>query len=171
MQCLVPVVLAVLALMVVTVLAQADCKGKVGDFEYDLSLLATRIGDVDLQVTNRFNQVYYYQVCGVMSSSLCQTVTDNMPTVCQKDMNYPTQYHDCGNQKTANFQRLPSGSDSDGFTLAIYGGQENHNTRIHFNWYISCRDELDPLGNSHLPTTATKLWGLACLPSSVRTPP
>jgi hypothetical protein len=62
MQCLlVPAVLAVLALMVIAGSAQADCKGKVGNFEYNLSPLAAKIGAVDLQATNNAtNQVYYY---------------------------------------------------------------------------------------------------------------
>jgi hypothetical protein len=125
-------VLAVLALMVFAASAQADCKGKVGKFEYDLSPLAAKIGAVDLQATDNTNQVYFYRVCGVVSSSFCQTVTDNTPAVCQKDSRIPAQYHDCGSQKTAKFQRLPSGSESDGFTLAFSGGEEDRAAMVYF---------------------------------------
>jgi hypothetical protein len=124
MQHLVPAVLAVLALMVVAGSAQADCKGKVGDFEHNLLPLAAKISAVDLQATNSSTgQVYYYQVCGTMSLIFCQNVANNTPAVCQKDSHNPAQYHS-SNQKTAKFQRLPSSSDSDGFTLAFSSSEE-----------------------------------------------
>jgi len=132
-------VLAVLALMVLAASAQADCKGKVGKYEYDLTALAAKIGAVDLQATDSSNQVYYYRVCGVVSSSFCQTVTDNTPAVCQKDSRIPAQYHDCGSQKTAKFQKLPSGSESSGFTLAFSGGEEDRAAMI----YFKCDEKVD----------------------------
>jgi hypothetical protein len=68
--------------------------------------------------------VYYYRVCGVVSSSFCQTVADDTPAVCHKDSLIPAQYHDLGSQKTAKFGQLPNANEQDGFTLSFTGGQE-----------------------------------------------
>jgi hypothetical protein len=96
--------------------AQSDCQGKVGAYAYDLRPLAGKIGNVDLQATYNSN-VYYYRVCGVVSSSFCQTVADDTPAVCHKDSLIPAQYHDLGSQKTAKFGQLPNANEQDGFTL------------------------------------------------------
>jgi hypothetical protein len=131
-----------LALVVVLMMAgaasgQSDCRGKVGGYAYDLTPLAQKLGAVDLQTRDGGNppQNYYYRVCGVVSNNFCQTVDDMTPAVCQKDTRIPAEFHDCGNQKTARFQKLPSGSDADGFTLAYTGGQDGRAARIYFKWY------------------------------------
>ena len=98
-----------------------DCAGKVGDYEYDLTELAQRIGGVDLQATDPTGNTYYYRVCGVVGDNFCQTVDDLMPAVCQKDTSVqPFEYHDCGDQRTAWFGRLPGGHEYDGFTSPLY---------------------------------------------------
>jgi hypothetical protein len=127
--------LAVLALMILAASGQSDCKGKVGNYNYDLTPLAQKLGAVDLQTQDTTGQVYYYRVCGVVSNNFCQTVDDMTPAVCQKDTRIPAEFHDCGNQKTARFQKLPSGSERDGFTLAYTGGQDGRAAMIYFKWY------------------------------------
>jgi len=134
--------LAVLALMILAASGQNDCKGKVGNYNYDLTELAKKIGAVDLQTqdTNQPPQTYYYRVCGVVSNNFCQTVDDMTPAVCQKDSRIPAEFHDCGNQKTARFQRLPSGGDDAGFTLSYTGGQDGRAAMI----YFKCDKSKDP---------------------------
>ena len=113
-----------------------DCAGKVGDYEYDLTELAQRIGGVDLQATDPTGNTYYYRVCGVVGDNFCQTVDDLMPAVCQKDTSVqPFEYHDCGDQRTAWFGRLPGGHEYDGFTLHFTGGQEGRGANIYYQWY------------------------------------
>ncbi len=82
---------------------QNDCGGNVGDYKYDLTELAQWIGGVDLQATDLTSNTYYYRVCGIVSETFCQTVTDLTPAVCQKDMSVLFEYHDCGDQCTAWF--------------------------------------------------------------------
>ena len=106
-----------------------------GNANYDLTQLAQKIGAVDLQTQDSTGQSYYYRVCGVVSNNFCQTVDDMTPAVCQKDSRIPAEFHDCGNQKTARFQKLPSGSESEGFTLAYTGGQDGRAAMIYFKWY------------------------------------
>jgi hypothetical protein len=103
------VVLAIVGLMVLVAAAagQSDCSGNVGDYEYDLTELAKRIGGVDLQATDPAGNTYYYRVCGVVGDNFCQTVDGLMPAVCQKDASIPPAYHGCGDRSTAWFGRLP----------------------------------------------------------------
>jgi hypothetical protein len=120
----------------------------VGAYAYDLSPLASKIGAVDLQATDNTNQVYYYRVCGVVSSSFCQTVTDNTPAVCQKDSRIPSEYHDSGSQKTATFGLLPGASEQDGFALSFTGGEQDRASVILYVWYVGVK----------LTTTTTTSW-------------
>merc|ERR1712225_57932 len=64
--------LAVLALMILAASAQSDCKGKVGNYNYDLTPLAQKLGAVDLQTQDSTGQTYFYRVCGVVSNTFCQ---------------------------------------------------------------------------------------------------
>jgi len=137
--------LFVLALVVVVVMlagasGQSDCQGQVGDFAYDLTPLAQKLGGVDQQATDSLGQTYYYQVCGVVTNNFCQSVGDMTPAVCQKDVSSPADYHDCGNQRTASFQQLPDAADSDGFTLSFTGGEAGRASRI----YFKCDKSKDP---------------------------
>jgi hypothetical protein len=109
--------------------------GNVGDYEYDLTELAQRIGGVDLQTTNPAGNTYYYRVCGIVSKTFCQTVDDLTPAVCQKDTRIPPEYRDCGGQSTASFGRLPGGNEYDCFTLRFTGGTEGRATNIYYQWY------------------------------------
>merc|ERR1712093_868519 len=135
------------ALVVVLMLAgaasgQSDCRGKVGNYNYDLTQLAQKLGAVDLQTqdTNNPPQTYYYRVCGVVSNNFCQTVDDMTPAVCQKDSRIPAEFHDCGNQKTATFSSLPNRPDNDGFALSYTGGQDGRAARF----YFVCDPSKDP---------------------------
>jgi hypothetical protein len=153
--------LAVLALMILAASGQSDCKGKVGKYEYDLTPLAQKLGAVDLQTQDGGNppQTYYYRVCGVVSNNFCQTVDDMTPAVCQKDTRIPAEFHDCGNQKTARFQKLPSGSDSDGFTLSYTGGQDGRASMI----YFKCDKSKDPGVFSFVKEDPVKTYDLQYL--------
>ena len=134
------VVLAMGGLMVLVAAAaegQNDCTGNVGDYEYDLTQLAQTIGGVDLQATDPAGNTYYYRVCGVVSNIFCQTVQDQTPAVCQKDTRAPAEYHDCGDQSTAWFGRLPGGHEYDGFTLHFTGGQDGRGANIYYQWYTA----------------------------------
>jgi len=48
--------LAVLALMILAASGQSDCKGKVGNYNYDLTQLAQKLGAVDLQTQDTNNR-------------------------------------------------------------------------------------------------------------------
>jgi hypothetical protein len=86
------VVLAIyvgLTVLVAAAAGQNDCSGNVGDYEYDLTQLAQRIGGMDLQTTDPAGNTYYDRVCGVVSETFCPTVDDFTPAVCQKDARVP----------------------------------------------------------------------------------
>src|SRR5690606_27762962 len=98
-----PLLLPALLVVVVVVMmlagaasGQTDCRGKVGNYAYDLTPLAQKLGAVDLQTQDTTGQTYYYRVCGVVSNNFCQTVDDMTPAVCQKDTRIPAEFHDCG---------------------------------------------------------------------------
>lgn len=123
-------------IVMVAVLAQSDCWGKVGAYTYDLRPLAAKIGDVNLQATDSFGHAYYYCVCGVMGGSNCWTMNDSTLVMCQKDLCSPAQYHDCGNQQMAKFGQLPNASEKAGFTLSFRGGEQGCVSVIHYVWYL-----------------------------------
>jgi hypothetical protein len=129
------VVLGLMVLVAAAEEGQNDCTGNVGDYEYDLTQLAQRIGGVDLQTTDPAGNTYYYRVCGVVGDNFCQTVDGLMPAVCQKDASIPPAYHGCGDQSTAWFGRLPGGNEYDGFALHFTGGAEGRATNIYYQWY------------------------------------
>jgi hypothetical protein len=131
---MVVVVLALLVgLMALTVSGARDCQGRVGSSSYDLAPLERELRGQDVTASGAGN-TYYYSVCGVVSNPVCQTSTDNVPAVCQRDS--VGQYHDCGSQHTARFGQLPGGGESDGFSLSFSGGQDRRTSRILFKWYI-----------------------------------
>jgi hypothetical protein len=74
-----PALLVVVLMLASTVLGQTDCCSKVGNYTYDLTPLAQKLGAVDLQMWDSRSQTYYYHVCRVVSNNFCQTVEDLMP--------------------------------------------------------------------------------------------
>jgi hypothetical protein len=132
------VVALLVGLMALTVSGARDCQGWVGSSFYDLAPLERELRGQDL-TTNGAGNTYFYSVCGVVSTSLnCQTVDDMTPAVCQRDI--VGQYLDCGSQRTARFEQLPGGGESDGFSLSFSGGRDGRESRIHFQWYISAHN-------------------------------
>jgi hypothetical protein len=120
-------------------LAQSDCQGRLGDYYYDLSPLATYLAsnvDVSPGDYSSFSYTYAYAVCGVVPG-YCETADGmNETAVCERDFDAGI-YRSCGDRSTAAFQPLPSGDLSAGFTLAFAGGAQGRQTFIEFFWYAS----------------------------------
>jgi hypothetical protein len=129
-------VMMAIALVGVVVEAQTDCRGVVGAYAYDLTPLARKLGDTDLQTTDSRDQVYYYRVCGVVAAEHCDDVTT--AAVCQKEGSVPNaRYHYLGLPITAQFHQLPDRPESAGFALSFTGGEEDRSVVINFIWYVS----------------------------------
>jgi hypothetical protein len=124
--------LVAVVMMALAVSGQNDCKGSVGGSAYDISGLASALGNKEVQTTDNTGQVYFYKPCGIVENLQCQTATDTKPAVCQRDLRNPPMFHDLGSQATATFTALPANIGTEGFTLGVTGGEDARQTQIYF---------------------------------------
>jgi len=122
------------SLFLLEVSAQASgdqCKGKVGNYQYDLTGLKDATGGKDQQTKDKDGNTYYYRPCQILEENQCQIPADPSPAVCQKDTRKIPQFHDCGSFNRVSWSARSTG-DSSGFKLLFQGGEEDRQADIEF---------------------------------------
>jgi len=125
--------LAVLfAVAVVSIHAQADCKGSVGGSNYDLGPLQKAIGENDVTTQDQAGNTYYFRPCNPVKQAECaQGTNPPNPATCQKDSRMVPRFHSCGSTSTASWKARTSG-DATGFILHFTNGEEDRQSDVEF---------------------------------------
>jgi len=105
--------------------SQVACKGSVNGVAYDLTRLASAIGNQQVTCVDDKENTYYYLPCAVVPEPQCRFVYDTTPGVCQKDSRKPVNlYHGLGTVGSASFRQRSNGNPRSGFILAFPNGGE-----------------------------------------------
>jgi len=114
--------------------AQADCKGKVGNSNYNLEPLAKAFGDNDATTQDAAGNTYYYRPCKVVKQADCGQGPTNPanPATCQKDNRMVPKYHNCGITSSAEWKPRTTGGDASGFILHFNAGEDSRQSDIEF---------------------------------------
>jgi len=114
--------------------AQADCKGKVGNSNYNLEALVKAVGDNDVTTQDKDGNTYYFRPCKVLKQAECGQGPTNPtnPATCQKDNRLVPKYHNCGITTSAQWKERASGGAASGFILHFSAGEDQRQTDIEF---------------------------------------
>jgi len=126
--------LLALSVFVLEVSSQASgdaCKGRVGNFVYDLTGLKDATKGADQQTRDAGGNTYYYRPCQVLQETQCAIASDPSPAVCQKDTRKIPQFHDCGSMNQVSWSARSQGENT-GFKIQFKGGEEDRMSDVEF---------------------------------------